>query len=53
MSFIQRYDPRPFVSQLKDWIIRQLPAEDLTLIDKIYMYKPSSDVRDWVPPFKS
>jgi hypothetical protein len=53
MSLIARFNPAPYIAQFKDWVIRQLPTDDVTLIDMIYMYKPPSDVRDWVPPFKS
>jgi len=53
MSFIQRLDPRPFMKQWKDWLIAQLPDEDWSLLDIIYTYKPSSDVNNWIPPFKS
>lgn len=53
MSFFSRYDPRPFLTRFRDWLIRQLPAEDLTLLDTLYMYKPSSDINNWIPPFKS
>lgn len=53
LSTLKRLDPRPVVAQLKNWIRNQLPPEDLTLLDAVNLYKPPSDIRDWVPPFKS
>lgn len=52
-SVLSRFDPRPLISQTKAWVVRQLPAEDTSLIDIAYAYKLPSDIRDWVPPFKS
>ena len=53
MSFFRRFDPRPFVKQWKDWLTAQLPDENWNLLDIIYTYKLSSDVNNWIPPFKS
>lgn len=52
-DMLKRFDPRPVLSQTRKWIRRQLPDENTTLIDIAYMYKPPSDPRDWIPPFKS
>jgi len=53
LSFVQRFDPRPFVKEWKDWIASKLPDDDWQLLDIIYTYKPSSDISNWIPPFKS
>lgn len=53
ISVLRRFDPRPLMQQTKAWIVRQLPDEDTSLIDIAYAYKLPSDIRDWVPPFKS
>jgi len=53
MSLFRLFDPRPFVKQWKDWLVAQLPDENWSLLDTIYKYKPSSDVNNWIPPFKS
>jgi hypothetical protein len=52
-DMLKRIDPRPIISQTKNWIQRQLPDADTSMIDIMYAYKPPSDVRDWIPPFKS
>jgi len=52
MSFVRRLDPRPFIRQWKDWVVAQLPDDNWNLLDIIYVYKPSSDINNWIPPFK-
>ena len=53
ISALRRFVPRPLISQTKAWVVRQLPDEDTSLIDIAYEYKLPSDIREWVPPFKS
>jgi len=53
LSLIQRLDMTGYIGNVYDVIARYLPDDDWTLLDTIYAYKPKSDVRDWVPPFKA
>ena len=53
LSFLRRWDVREYVQSIRDWIRARLPDEDWTILDTVYLYKPSMDVYNWIPPFKS
>jgi len=52
LALLQRLEVPKRVAMVRKMLARYMPDEDWTLLDTIYRYKPSSDVRDWVPPFK-
>jgi len=45
--------PLTVLSNLRETIASALPSDDFNLVDTINAYKPTSDVADWVPPFKA
>jgi len=53
LTLLQRLDITPYLSYVYNYLMSYLPDDDWTLLDTIYAYKPKSDVRDWVPPFKA
>ena len=48
-------DVAKHVAELKNWASSYIPlappGDDWTMADMYYMYKPSADVINWVPPF--
>ena len=53
LTLLQQLDISDYLTSLRDALVRYMPDDDWTLLDTIYAYKPKSDVRDWVPPFKA
>ncbi|XP_023930015.1 uncharacterized protein LOC106176762 [Lingula anatina] len=39
--------------RLDAMVKKYTPKDDMNMWDLYYTYKPSSDIRDWVPPFKA
>lgn len=53
MSWLKQLDMSEYLANTRRTIARYLPEEDWSLMDTIYAYKPRSNPRDWIPPFKA
>jgi hypothetical protein len=53
LSFLQRLNIQKYLDYIRSAIARMIPDEEWTLIDTVYSYWPSKDIKDWIPPFKS
>lgn len=53
LTWLKQLDMSEYFSNMKKFVGRYMPDEDASLMDTIYAYKPRSDARDWIPPFKT
>jgi hypothetical protein len=53
LSLLRKLEGSKYFRYFYNIIARYMPDEDWTMMDTIYAYKPSSEVTEWVPPFKA
>ena len=41
-----------YINTIKSYLVGMTPSSDWNMWDTYYSYKPTSDITDWVPPFK-
>lgn len=51
-EYFDNIDVSSYVNYARQQIVQYLPHAEFSLYDLYYRYRPSSDVFNWVPPFK-
>ena len=52
LTFLQKLNIQKYIDQANTLISKYIPDEDWSMIDTFYLYKPSTNMQDWIPPFK-